>query len=280
MTQLTADQIERYRRDGFVAPLPAFSTAEARALRARLEDAEAAGASAEAAAGASASAGKERAVRARLHVTHAWAWDLVHDPRIVEPIASVLGPNLLLWSLDWFVKPPGGPAYISYHQDATYWGLEPHRVASVWVALSDAGPSTGPMRFLPGSHRGPVWEQHDTYAADNLLSRGQVVKVPVEEARTVLAPLALGEMSIHHVRVIHGSEPNRGGDRRIGMVLRYCATDVRQTKVAGDHAVLVRGEDAHRHFLPVPRPRQDMGAAEQALARRYDRVRRKALMED
>ena len=273
MTQLTADQIERYRRDGFVAPLPAFSTAEARGLRARLEDAEAAGASAEA-------AGKERAVRARLHVTHAWAWDLVHDPRIVEPVASVLGPNLLLWSLDWFVKPPGGPAYISYHQDATYWGLEPHRVASAWVALSDAGPSTGPMRFLPGSHRGPVWEQHDTYAADNLLSRGQVVKVPVEEARTVLAPLALGEMSIHHVRVIHGSEPNRGGDRRIGMVLRYCATDVRQTKVTGDHAVLVRGKDEHRHFLPVPRPSEDAGAAERALARRYDRVRRKALMED
>ena len=265
--QLTPSQLERYRRDGFLAPLPAFSASEATALRARLEAAEAA-------------AGKERAGRARLHVTHAWAWDLARDPRVVEPIASVLGPNVLLWSLDWFIKPPGTAAFISYHQDATYWGLEPHQVASAWIALSDAGPNTGPMRFLPGSHKGPVWEQHDTFAADNLLSRGQVVKVAVDEAQTVLVPLALGEMSIHHVRTIHGSAPNRSNDRRIGMVLRYCATHVRQTKVAGDHATLVRGEDAYQHFVPVPRPSEDMGAEERALARRYDRIRHKALMED
>ena len=273
MSQLTPAEVDRYRRDGFLAPLPAFSAAEAETLRGRLE-------AAEAAARRSAVEGGGRAVQAGLHVTHAWAWDLVHDRRIVDPIASVLGPDLLLWSMDWFIKPPGGPAYISYHQDATYWGLEPHHVASAWIALSDAGPRTGPMRFLPGSHQGPVWEQHDTYAADNLLSRGQVVKVQVDEAQTVLVPLAAGEMSIHHVRVIHGSAANRSGDRRIGMVLRYCATHVRQTKVVGDHALLAHGRDAYRHFVPVPRPRQDLGAEERALAQRYDRIRRKALMED
>lgn len=268
MTALTTQQIDAYRRDGFVSPIRVFSDAETAILRQRLEDAESA-----------AEAGKQRAARQGLPITHAWAWDLVHDPRIVEPIAAVLGDNVLLWSMDWFIKDPG-PAFVSYHQDATYWGLEPHHVASAWIALSDAGPATGPMRFLPGSHLGPVHEQDDTYAANNILSRGQVVKAEVDESKTVLTPLAAGEMSLHHVRTIHGSTPNRTVDRRIGMVLRYCATDVRQTKVEGDRAILVKGEDAYRHFEYIPRPDGDMASRARQLASRHGLTRHKALMED
>ena len=265
---LTPPQVDAFARDGFLFPLPVFAPAETRALRRRLEHAEAA-----------APPGKERAARQGLPITHAWAWDLVHDARIVEPVASVLGPNVLFWSMDWFIKPPGA-AFVSYHQDATYWGLAPHHVASAWVALSDAGPRTGPMRFVPGSHRGPLLEQRETFAAKNLLSRGQEVTTPVDESHTVLAPLAAGEMSLHHVRVIHGSAPNRTGERRIGMVLRYCVTDVRQTKVAGDRAILVKGEDAYGHFEMIPRPRRDAGDAERRLARAHMRTRQQALMED
>ena len=268
MTELSAAQVARYHDHGFLAPIPVFSAAETLAYRRRLEAAEAA-----------AGPDNERAARAGLPITHAWAWDLVHDPRIVEPIAAVLGPNVLLWSMDWFIKPPG-TAFVSYHQDATYWGLEPHHVATAWIALSDAGPRTGPMRFLPGSHRGPLFEQEETFADDNLLSRGQVVKTPVDDAKTVLAPLAAGEMSIHHVRIVHGSEPNRTDDRRIGMVLRYCATDVRQTKAEGDRAILVKGVDEYRHFEMIPRPRSDLGERERQLARRHGRTRFEALMGD
>ena len=268
MSGLSQSQVDHYHENGFLFPLRAFATDEAQHLRQRLEEAE-----------SSAKPGNERAARAGLPITHAWAWDLVHDARIVEPIAALLGPNVLLWSMDWFIKEPG-PAFVTYHQDATYWGLEPHHVATAWVALSDAGPLTGPMRFLAGSHRGPVYEQDDTFAANNLLSRGQKVRAPVDESRTVLAPLAAGEMSIHHVRIIHGSEPNRSKDRRIGMVLRYCATDVRQTKAAGDRAILVRGVDSFGHFEMIPRPQVDMGETERQLARRHGRTRHQALMED
>ena len=268
MAQLTAAQIASYHENGFLAPIPVFSAAETLAYRRRLEAAEAA-----------AGVGKERSARAGLPITHQWAWDLVHDPRIVEPISAVLGPNVLLWSMDWFIKAPG-PSFVSYHQDATYWGLEPHHVATAWIALSDAGPRTGPMRFLPGSHRGPLFEQDETFAEHNLLSRGQVVKAPVDETKTTLAPLAAGEMSIHHVRVVHGSEPNRTADRRIGMVLRYCATDVRQTKADGDRAILVKGVDEFRHFEMIPRPCADMGERERLLAGQHGRTRFKALMAD
>ena len=268
MTGLTEAQIDSFNENGFLFPLRAFSTEEARDLRSRLESAEAA-----------AEPGAEPSARQGLPITHAWAWDLVHDPRIVEPISAVLGPDVLLWSMDWFIKEPG-PGFVSYHQDATYWGLEPHHVATAWIALSDAGPETGPMRFVPGSHTGPLFEQDDTYGDHNLLSRGQVVKTDVDESKTVLAPLAPGEMSLHHVRVIHGSEPNLTDDRRIGMVLRFCATDVRQTKAQGDRAILVKGTDAYRHFEMIPRPRGEPGRAERELARLHGRTRHKALMED
>ncbi len=268
MTRLSGDQIDSFHENGFLFPVRAFSSQEARTLRDRLEVAE-----------ARAKRGTERAARQGLPITHAWAWDLVHDPRIVEPISAVLGPDVLLWSMDWFIKEPG-PGFVSYHQDATYWGLEPHHVATAWIALSDAGPRTGPMRFVPGSHKGTLYEQDETYGDNNLLSRGQVVKTDVDESRTVMAPLAAGEMSLHHVRVIHGSEPNLTDDRRIGMVLRFCATDVRQTKAQGDRAILVKGTDPYRHFEMIPRPREDLGEAERELARQHGRTRHKALMED
>ena len=268
MTRLSRAQINSFNQNGFLFPIRVFSTQETRGLRDRLEEAE-----------AGAGPGAERAARQGLPITHAWAWDLVHDARIVGPICAVLGPNVLLWSMDWFIKEPGRD-FVSYHQDATYWGLEPHHVATAWIALSDAGPETGPMRFVPGSHLGSLFEQNDTYGAHNLLSRGQVVETDVDESGTVLAPLAAGEMSLHHVRVIHGSDPNLTQDRRIGMVLRYCATDVRQTKAKGDRAILVNGTDTYRHFEMIPRPRQDLGPAERDLARLHGRTRHKALMED
>ena len=60
------------------------------------------------------------------------------------------------WSLNWFIKEPGQSKIVTMHQDANYWGLEPHDVVTAWVALSDASPPTGPMEFMPGSHRGEL----------------------------------------------------------------------------------------------------------------------------
>jgi non-heme Fe2+,alpha-ketoglutarate-dependent halogenase len=264
-THLNQDQIATFHEQGFLAPLRAFTQDEAAALRAALEAIEQESEARDMATG-----------RFGLPLTTQWAWDLVHDPRIVDPISDVLGPNVLLWSMDWFIKEPG-PAFVSYHQDATYWGLEPHHVATAWIALSDARPATGPMKFIRGSHNGPLFEQQDTFEENNLLSRGQAVKTDVDETLAVMTPLKSGEMSLHHVRVIHGSEPNTTDDRRIGMALRYCATDVRQTKVKDDRAILVKGVDEYQHFGYIPRPTEDRGARELALAEALANTRQRAL---
>ena len=262
-TSLSAEAIERFNADGFYSPVQVYSKSETNELRRKFESVET-------------HFGPDRAKRhiTDLHLIANWAWDVVHDPRIVGPISDVLGPDVLLWSLNWFIKEPRDLKFVSYHQDATYWGLEPHDVATAWLALSDASTETGPMKFVPGSHRDDVFDHEDTFGEDNLLSRGQVIDREIDEANVALAPLDAGQMSLHHVRTIHGSTPNHTTDRRIGMVLRYCATHVKQTKVH-DTAVLVRGKDRYGNFELLPKPQVEFGEVE--LERQRDALSRMQL---
>lgn len=260
-THLSQNEIDTFWEQGFVSPRRVFSDSEVGELRREFEDFEA-------------RQGTEQAFRTRsdMHLFQRWAWDVVHDQRIVDPIADLLGPNVLLWSLNWFIKEARDSKFVSFHQDATYWGLYPYDVVTAWVALSDASEATGPMRFVSGSHNEPIREHTDTFGKDNLLSRGQVISGDIPEEKIVSAPLHSGEMSLHHVCTIHGSNPNNTEDRRIGMVLRYCATHVKQTKV-DDTAVLVKGQDAFNHFELLPQPQDEFGEVE--MARHKDAMRRR-----
>ena len=85
-------------------------------------------------------------------------------------------------------------------------------------------------------------------AADNILSRGQTIAGTVDEQIAVDIVLAPGEMSLHHGRVWHGSNPNVSADRRIGFNAQYLAPWVRQVVGDWDSALLVRGEDRFGHF--------------------------------
>ena len=120
------------------------------------------------------------------------------------------------------------------------------------------------MSFLPGSHQEELYAHTNTFAENNLLSRGQEVNRTIDESVCRSTPLDSGQFSIHHIRTIHGSGPNLSRDRRIGMVLRYCATNVCQTK-GDDTAVLVAGVDDFGHFELLNRPNQDFGEKEIAI---------------
>ena len=125
-------------------------------------------------------------------------------------------------------------------------------------------PSTrenGCMRVIPGSHTRDQIGHTDTHAGDNMLSRGQVVNCEVDETRAVDLALRPGEMSLHHVRLIHGSEPNPTDDRRIGFAIRYIPPYVRQTNGPRDSAALVRGRDRFGNFAPEPPPAADLHPA-------------------
>ena len=206
--------------------------------------------------------------RHKSHLLFTWVDELVHHPRILDAVEQILGPNLLCWTTNFFIKEAKSPGFVSWHQDAFYWGLSKDDVCTAWVALSPANLESGCMKFVPGSQTQDHLQHVDTFHKDNLLSRGQEIAVKVDTERTVDCILNPGEMSLHHVKVVHGSEPNRSSDRRIGLAIRYIPTDVKQLKVR-DSATLVRGVDRDGNFDLEPRPqgRSRRGGARRACRR-------------
>ena len=257
---LSAQAVEQCRRDGFYFPVPVLSLDEAARYRRCLEAHE-----------ARSGGPLQGNWRHKTHLLFTWADELVHHPRILDAVESVLGPDILCWTTNFFIKEAAHPGFVSWHQDSTYWGLDPDDVITAWVAFTDATPENGYMQFLPGSHKVDQLPHVDTFHKDNLLSRGQEISVEVDKSKAVGVALRAGEMSLHHIKLVHGSEPNRTPDRRIGLAIRYIPTSVRQTKVR-DAAMLVRGVDRFRHFDYEPRPQADLDAA--ALAAHADSVAR------
>jgi ectoine hydroxylase-related dioxygenase (phytanoyl-CoA dioxygenase family) len=181
----------------------------------------------------------------------------VRHPRILDAVEDLLGPDLLVWSSQFFAKKGGDPGYVSWHQDATYWGLSSPDVVTAWVAFTPSTVESGCMRVVPGTHHAQV-PHKDTFVEANLLSRGQEIEVEVDENDAVDVILAPGEMSLHHVLICHGSEPNRASHPRVGFAIRYIAASVYQTSGVRESATLVRGEDRNDHFDHELPPEADL----------------------
>lgn len=261
MPKLLSDEaVQRYHRDGFYFPVRVMSAEQAAHYRGCLERYE------HQLGGPIASN-----YRHKVHLLFTWAAQLIRHPAILDAAEDVLGPNLLCWTTNFFIKEARSGAYVSWHQDSTYWGLSSDEVMTAWVALSDAPVESGAMKFWPGSHKLSQFEHRDTFHEDNLLSRGQELTVPVPEDEGVLVPLRAGEVSLHHVKLVHGSGPNTTADRRIGLAIRYIPTHIQQLKTR-DSATLVRGTDEYGYFDPEPTPAADLDTA--ALAAHADAVNR------
>ena len=218
MAGLTASEIETYRRDGLV--VPSFRLDEAR--RERL------------------AAAVERLVAANPDVPpeyligphvprpddpdpdlHREFLDLCLDPEILDLVESAIGPDLILWSSGVFCKPPGVGRAVPWHQDGRYWPLRPLATCSVWVAVDDSRPENGCLRYLPGSHAARRLFRHEPAKGGDLVLNRQVPASELDPASARDAVLRAGQLSLHDVYLVHGSNPNRSGRRRAGYVMRY-----------------------------------------------------------
>ena len=245
-SSLDAAAVAGYRRDGIHFPVRVMEAEQAAGLLGQLERTEAA-------LGGSLPA----RINQKPHLVFPWLGELVRHPRILDAVESVLGPDILCWGAQFFAKNGGDASYVSWHQDATYWGLSSPDVVTAWVALTPSTVENGCMRVVPGTQHQQV-AHTDTFAEANLLSRGQEVAVQVNEHDAVNVLLAPGEMSLHHVLICHGSEPNRSAGRRVGFAIRYIPAHVYQTSGARESATLVRGTDALGHFDHELPPEGDM----------------------
>jgi hypothetical protein len=268
MRSLSAAAIRQYREDGYYAPVRALTTGEAAVLRRLLEGYE------------RGSDGLRGPLRHKPHLLFTWLNDVIRHPGILDAVEDLIGPNILCWGTSFFTKEAHDPSFVSWHQDSTYWGLEPPDIVTAWLAISESTVANGAMRVIPGSHKGEQIPHRDTFAKDNLLSRGQEIEVDVDGSEAVDLVLQPGEMSLHHVRLIHGSEPNPSPRRRIGFAIRYLPTHVRQTVGTRDFATLVRGIDTYQHFEPEQRPDADMSAAACAFHARVTGAQEAVLMRE
>ena len=247
-------QVEQFRTQGYVHPIRVMSETQADELRTRLEKFE-----------ASSGGPLKGAYRHKTHLLFAWLADLVHHETILDAVEDLHGPDLFCWSSSFFIKEPRNPAFVSWHQDSTYWGLNKTDVVTAWIALSPSTKANGAMEVIPGTHLLSQVPHRDTFAKDNMLTRGQEVAVEVDATKAVTIELKPGEMSLHHVLLVHGSAPNPSDVRRIGFAARYIPTSVKQLSGERDSATLVRGTDAHGHFEHEPRATRDLDPAFVAL---------------
>ena len=238
---LTDEQVASYHRDGIVFPMRVLSEKQAASLLDASNDLE-----------QRIGENPKATDLAQMHLHFRWAYDLVVNPTILDAVEDVLGPNIVGWATGLFPKQPRDPKFISWHQDGTYFYLDPALHVTAWVALSDADVQAGCMHVLPKSHKLGQFEHSDDPGEHNLILRGQAIFDKFDGQLGEPMALRAGEMSLHHTNLVHCSRPNLGPDRRLGFGISYIPARVRDVGRPSGSALLVRGRD-HGHFLPEQR---------------------------
>lgn len=231
--------MEQYEREGILFPVDVLSFDEVSFFRTALEDLH------------------ERldgvAAPQQPHLHFRWAYDLATHPAVLDVVEQILGSDILVHSTTIFRKRPRDQRYVSWHQDGYDLGFNEPALVSAWIALSDSMVENGCLRVVPGTHRRELPHTFTAASEHNMLKTGLVVAQDVDEAQAQEVLLRPGQMSLHHVNLLHGSNANRSGKERIGYAIRYIAGQVMQT--AWHYPVVVaRGAYAGDHYDLAPHP--------------------------
>jgi len=250
VTDLTAEQLNHYKNKGYLSPVSALSSSEAKEISDEIEKIEKEWPGA-----------LEGINRNYIHLISPIFNKVCLNKNILDAVESVIGKNILICGTTLFIKNPNEKGFVSFHQDAKYIGLEPHNWVTVWLAVTDANEHNGCMRMLPGSHKENLKNHEQKFDENNLLTRGQTITgVPLNKTEPVI--LKAGQISLHHPLVVHGSGINKSNDRRIGFVIQsYIGTNVNQ--VIGKMFVQkARGEDEYKFHEYSKIPIELMGKSE------------------
>jgi len=256
---LTEQQIEHYRREGYVSPVPMLTADETAEYRREIEAVE------------EAMGGELLGTpRTKFYLRFPWAHRLATHEPILDAVEDLIGPDIMLYHNIAWLKDPGDGSRVSWHQDNTYFGHTPCDVLTVWLALSPATEESGCMRILPGTHRlGQLPLTTPDTSSANMLASGQTVEFDVSTVTPDCMALKAGEASIHHAFAIHGSPPNLSNDRRLGITFIYHPPDLRQIGDVRTSALLVRGEDRFGYFEAEQPP---VAADDPATIARHERA--------
>ncbi len=266
---LSSAELTQYQEQGILFPLPVMSTAEAAGYLDAANGLE------------EALGGNCKPVElSQMHLYYQWAHELITHPGILDAVESILGEDLIVWSAGLFPKHPGQGTIVGWHQDGTYWNLDSQQVVTAWLALSESNAANGCMRVIPGTQEWSIQPHRDTYSETNVLSRGQEVETEFPEDKALDVVLSPGQMSLHHVNLVHGSGPNMSQQQRTGYAIRYISPQVKQTGEEAPTGVLVRGEDRYGNYQ-LSGPPASL-SPEESLARMQEAARSQlaAVMQD
>ncbi|MBC93748.1 MAG: phytanoyl-CoA dioxygenase [Rhodospirillaceae bacterium] len=256
---LTKDQINDYKTNGFIYPVPVIPSIKADYYAKKLLSFQ------------NQHPEHLSGIKARkLHLILTWMADLISEKVILDAVEDLLGPNIMCWSSTLFIKDAENPAFVSWHQDGNYWGLSNDELTTAWLALTPSTVLNGCMKMLPGSHKWPKIDHEQTTDRDNLLSKGQVIKKEITDSDSVNLCINSGEISLHHINVAHSSGPNNSKSKRIGIAIRYITPHVRQLNNYKDSATLVRGTDTYNNFEHEPIPKYDYETASMSFFKKFE----------
>jgi ectoine hydroxylase-related dioxygenase (phytanoyl-CoA dioxygenase family) len=244
---LSPEQIAHYNEQGYVMPLDIYSRAEAAANRAYFDELLA--------QINEANDGRDSYAINSYQARCVGIYDLCIEPRILDLVAELIGPNIICWATHFFCKLPHDPKAVPWHQDASYWPLTPARTVTAWLAIDDADEGNSAMKFIPGTHKmGPLkWKDTEGPAVLNQ----EIVDIE-KFGEPVHDVLKAGQISLHADMLAHGSDPNPSDRRRCGLTIRYCPPEVEALNPGwAENAIICRGEDPTGRWKHNPRPRGD-----------------------
>ena len=246
MPNLSLEQINQYKKDGYIAPIDVLTKNEAEEIKKEIEYIE-----------------KkwpneiEGLGRNYVHLISPVLDKVSHNSKILDAVESIIGKDILVCGTTLFIKNPDKKGFVSFHQDAKYIGLEPHNWVTGWLAVTDANEENGCMRMLKGSHKKDLKFHDQKFDEYNLLTRGQTIEnILINETTPVI--LKAGQLSLHHPKIIHGSGLNKSKERRIGFAIQsYIGTNVDQV-LGKIYVQQARGNDTFKFHEHVKRPTELM----------------------
>ncbi|HEX2113045.1 MAG TPA: phytanoyl-CoA dioxygenase family protein [Alphaproteobacteria bacterium] len=225
---LSQPQIEQYREEGYVVVRDVLTPEQVRTMRAEIDRIVAGAVSVERSDDVFDLEDSHTPANPRLrrikapHKVASYFWDLVRSPAIVDLLKPLLGPNIRLQNSKLNLKSAGYGAPVEWHQDWAYYPYTNDDVLAVGVMIDDFVEDNGPMMVLPGTHRGPTYDHH---AAGRFCGGIDPVASGIDFSKAVKLLAPAGSVSVHHARLIHGSDLNRSGKSRRFLLYEIMAAD-------------------------------------------------------
>ena len=150
--------------------------------------------------------------------------DYASNQQILDLVEQLIGSDIALWNMSFFAKPAGNGKRTPWHQDGEYWPIRPLATCTAWLAVDDSTLENGCLRVIRGSHKERALKRHNKVASGDVTLTQELDRGEYDESKAANIVLKAGQISLHDVYLLHGSEPNTSPDSRRGMTMRFMPT--------------------------------------------------------